>query len=148
MSFELYLKSTLDRLAFEIAQELEVEDMADLDDTVNLASILSNDRPAIVWQLTTLDPAPRDPLYMVQFGIGAKTTSDPSNYKMMRLVSAMQHRFDIGTPITIRDYSGILPPSEVQGHLLVTNLSLAPQEFDNESGIRLYTVMGRAMRDF
>lgn len=148
MSFELYVKSTIDRMAYDISVELGVTKLADLDDTVNLASILANDEPAIVWQLITLDPSPRDPLYQVQFGIGAKTTADPANYKMMSLVAAMQHNFEVGSRIVIKDYSTTTPPTTDKGYLTVTEAPLSPQEFDNESGLRMYTVTGRAMRSF
>lgn len=141
------VKSTLDHEGNQVATNLPGGvAFVDLDDTVNVDAVLSSDDPAIVWQFMVMDEAPADPLYTVQFAIGAKTTQDPANYKLIDFVTEVHKIFAQGHTIKVMDWTGASVPTIDLGYLYVQRVSLAPQEFDAQSGMRLWVVDFRAVR--
>jgi hypothetical protein len=142
------VKSTIDKYGVDIAQAYgNGVAFLDLDDTVNAAEIMSGKVSAIVWTLLRMDEAPRAPLYALHFGIGAKTTLDAGNYNMSALLDAVGGIMAKGETLQIRDYSpggdGVTP----QGTISITDVSVDPQLFDKESGIRLISVTAMVVND-
>jgi hypothetical protein len=143
--FYLAVKSTIDRIAVDLATALSIG-FVELDDTVNVERLLSSPADLVVYQMVGMDEAPKAPLYMVTFSIGAKTTTDPANYDLAEIVSAVKAVVNKGASFQVKDYSsGTAPPTEVVGSLLITSTGVDPQMFDGASGIRMLSVRAAAM---
>lgn len=142
--FPLYLKSSIDRVVTAFAQPLNLP-VVDLDASALLAELLESDAPAIVWAMGTLSEAPKDPLWFVDFDIGAKTSHDPAQYQSMDILGSIAGLFTIGTSITVEDYTGDTNDGEVYGDIYITNISASPSQPDRLSGIRLLNVQARAI---
>ena len=145
-NFLLYVKSTIDRFGSDLATALAISNKADLDDIANTKELLASDETIVVWEVTTLTDSPMDPLYELLFSIGIKTTKDPSNYNMMSLLGQVQNMFPQGANLPIMDYSGDLPPTVREGDMTISDVRVAPQQFDRASGIRLITVRAMVVR--
>jgi hypothetical protein len=141
--FYLSVKSTLDKLAVDISNGLGIG-FVELDDTVNVENKLASPADLVVYQMIGMDEFPSDPLYMVTFAIGAKTTTDPANYDLAEIISAVKDRVHRGAGIDVRDYSGSSAPTSVDGNLYVTETRVDPQMFDGMSGIRMLSVRAAA----
>jgi len=143
--FTLAVKSTIDKRGVDIATQLNVSAFVDLDDTANAATKLQGTDNVIVWQFSSLDEDPFDPLYTLMFMVGAKTTTDPSNYTMMQFVSAVKAVFKNQTRIVIHDYSGEVAGLEA-GDMFIVQSGVEQQEFDKESGYRFVAVVAKVVR--
>jgi hypothetical protein len=144
-NFYLDVKSTIDKIAVSLATVLKVG-FVELDDTVNVAEKLATAEPMIVYQMIALEENPRDPLYELTFAIGAKTTSDPANYDLATLVSAIKDVLKEDESWDIGDYSGTEDPSAMTGYFYVSSVQVNPQMFDGMAGIRMLDVRAQAVR--
>lgn len=144
--FYLSVKSTIDRLAFDIGADLSVG-VVELDDTVNVDEALASPDDLIIYHLVSMDENPFDPLWAVAFEIGAKTVSDAANYDMARLISGVRDRVYKGGYIEVKDYSNVAPPTSNEGYIYFSDMNVDPQAFEGASGLRLWTVLGRAVRN-
>ena len=95
--------------------------------------------------MSVLVPTPRDPLYAVSFQIGARTVNDPANYDIMLLVGKLKEVFNVGASVSIHDYTGASAGPKI-GAMLISEVTVLPQEFDKVSGIRMISLEGRAHR--
>ena len=144
MAFDLAFKSTVDKMAFDVATSNSLK-LIDMDDVTAIEDLLGSNKNAFVWEFLTFDDAPKDPLYAFAFRIGARTTNDAANYNILSLLGSIKAAFTIGTTYEVIDYSGVAAgPSE--GYMIVTGVQVEPQEFDKQSGIRTATISGRAAR--
>jgi len=142
--FYLSVKSTLDRIAVDIANGLGIG-FVELDDTVNVEQRLASPADLVVYQMIGMDEAPCAPLYRLTFAIGGKTTTDPANYDLAEIMSAVKTRIHRGASFDVKDYSKSAPPSVAEGNLYITETGVAPQMFDGASGIRMLSVSAAAM---
>lgn len=151
--FALQFKSTIDKLiadrveilrdSYPTLQWAEVDDMAQTDE------VFKSEEPAIIWQFATMEPYPRSPLYRVEFMVGVKTTLDPGNYLLIRLLGEIRNVFDAGKTLYIRDYTMLEDdPADAtdKGYVLIGSNEVAPQQFDRQSGIRYAGIVGKAVR--
>jgi len=146
--FISYVKSTIDKAGVDIANAFGGGTrFVDLDDSVNTAELLAGTDAAIVWTMLSLDDAPVPPLYLLNFGIGAKTTLDPGNYALADLLSAVSGVIKKGTTMPIKDYSPGGDGTTQRGTMTFTDVSVDQQLFDKESGIRLISVIARVVDD-
>lgn len=146
-NFILPLKSTIDKICVDMATMIDpTMGHANLDDSAVAAEMLASDQQVLVWQIATAEPYPVNPMYSVMFGVGAKTTVDPGNYDMMTIIDAVSGYIYPGEVFDIMDYSGALQPTEVVGKLFITASAMDPQQFDRESGVRMMTIIGKALR--
>jgi len=146
--FYAYVKSTIDRSGVDIATAFGGNiKFVDLDDQVNVAGVMSGSESAIVWTLLSLDDAPVAPLYALHFGIGAKTTMDAGNYAMSDLLSAVSGVMAKGKTLPIKDYTPGGDGVTQVGTMTITDVSVDPQLFDKESGIRLISVTAMVVDD-
>lgn len=143
--FPLCVKSSLDFFANQLASDLDLP-LVDLDSAGLVAELLESDQTAVVWAIGSLSEMPMDPLWYVDFDIGAKTSVDPAQYKSLDVVSTLASAFKVGTSIDIKDYSGDVAGTSLLGQLFVTNVVASPSQPDRLSGIRLINVQGRIMR--
>jgi hypothetical protein len=143
--FQMAVKSTLDRIGHDLVTASGAVGGVDLDDTVNVDDILTNEDSLILWQLLSMDEYPRDPMYRVVFGFGGKTCKDPGNYSLVALQQAVSANLFKGAHIELRDYSGA-SPSEIKGSLTVTQASMTPQEVENDSGLRMFMFSAAGLR--
>ena len=143
--FVLHVKSTIDKQGKDLADTLGVG-FVDLDDTVNVESVLTGTSPALVWRFVTMDEAPRDPLYSLTFVIGIKTTSDASNYTLLTMISEVKNLFKKGTWMQVLDYSGIAVPTVNEGSMIFTESGVDQQVMDRESGVRMLTVTAKCVK--
>lgn len=146
-NFLLHVKSTIDYYGSSLATSLGVTKKVDLDDIVKTKELLSSDETAVVWEVSMMRDAPIDPLYDLVFSMGIKINNDPSNYNMMTLLSEVKALFPVGDTFVIRDYSTATPPTLQEGTFTVSNVKVDPQQFDRVSGIRLVSIMAKAVRD-
>ena len=146
--FISYVKSTIDKAGVDIAQTFGGgTKFVDLDDVVNTASLLASTDSAIVWTMLRMDDAPMAPLYSLNFGIGAKTSVDPGNYNLTDLVSAVSNVMAKGKTIPVKDYSPGGDGVTQRGTMTITDVSVDPQLFDKESGIRLISITAMVVDD-
>ena len=144
MSFTLAFKSTIDKMAFDVASANSLK-LIDMDDVTAIADLLGSNKDAFVWEFLTFDDMPKDPLYAFAFRIGARTTNDAANYNILTLLDSIKAAFTISDIYDILDYSGA-SVGAVEGYMIVTGVQVEPQEFDKQSGIRTATITGRAAR--
>jgi hypothetical protein len=143
-----YIKSTVDKAGVDIANAIGGIGFVDLDDAVKVAELMAGEDSAIVWTLLNLAEDPIAPLYLLHFGIGAKTTTDPGNYAMTDLLDAVKAVFEKGKTMDVRDWSpGGDDGAAKHGTITVTDVSVDPQLFDKASGIRLISVSARTVDD-
>lgn len=145
-TFLLALKSTIDKLGNDLAQaQVPPISFVDLDDSTATEAVFTSTNNALIWEMSSFDESPADPLYMATFHIGARTVNDPSNYSILALTGKVKEVFKVGSRIEIKDYSG-LAASAKQGSLTIINVSVNPQAYDRTSGVRLISVTARARR--
>lgn len=143
--FYMSVKSTIDRLAVDIATSLSIG-FVEIDDTVNIEEKLGSSDDLIVYQFVDMAEDPGDPLWMLSFEIGGKTTSDAANYDLAGIVSKIRSFVNKGDYIDVMDYSGVSEPTVKEGYLYFADVSVDPQAFDGASGIRMLSVQGKAVR--
>lgn len=144
--FPLCVKSTLDKIISDIGATLNLP-VVDLDSAGLVAELLDSDRPAIVWAIGTLTEDPMDPLWFVDFDVGAKTSLDPAQYKSLDITSSLTNHFMVGTFYTVKDYSGVTAGTNDLGQIMITALASAPSQPDRLSGIRLLNIQARIVRN-
>lgn len=144
-NFYLKVKSSIDKLAYDVASALSIG-AVELDDVTNVEEDLAGDADLVVYQMVDLQPDPLDPLYSVQFEVGIKTTRDVSNFDMATLISTVQEMIEIDDTFYLRDYSGITLPTEDIGYMYITGTNIDPQMFDGASGIRMQRCGARVVR--
>lgn len=145
-TFPMALKSTIDKIGFDLGQaESSSLSFIDLDNVVNTTKLLQSVDSAYVWSMALLAPAPRDPLYVCSFMIGARTVNDPANYDIMLLVGKLKEYFSVDSSVDIQDFTGETPGPKL-GVLTITGVTVMPQEYDKVSGIRMVSLQGRAQR--
>ena len=146
--FYSQVKSTIDKAGVDIANAFQGGvNFVDLDDTVAVAGLMEGPDTAVVWELLSLTEDPADPLYQVQFGIGAKTTQDGGNYSLSELLDAIRTTINVRGSLDIIDYSPGGDGTTRHGYLYITEVAVDPQLFDKASGIRLISVTGRAVNN-
>ena len=145
LDFFMHVKSTLDRMGNDLVTASSADSGANLDDTVNVDEIFKSDDSTILWQLVSVEEAPSDPLYIVQFAIGAKTTEDAGNYDLIAFQNEVNNLFHKNAIVDLYDYSQGAQTTK-KGSMTITEAMLTPQEFDNESGIRMQVFAAKAFR--
>lgn len=143
--FYMSVKSTIDKLATDVAASLSIE-FVEIDDTVNIEEKLGSSDDLIVYQFVDMAEDPGDPLWVLSFEIGGKTTSDAANYDLAGIISKIRSFVSKGGYIDVMDYSGINDPTVKEGYIYFSDVSVDPQAFDGASGIRMLSVQGRAVR--
>jgi len=145
--FVSIVKSTIDKAGVDIATVYgQGVKFVDLNDMVNTQAMLASDDSAIVWELLTLEEDPIDPLWLMRFGIGAKTTADPGNYGLTDLLDAVHTKITKNGRMDLIDYSPTGDGVTKQGDMYFTDVSVDPQLYDKQSGIRLISIVARAVR--
>lgn len=138
------LKSTLDKVVKDMADAADLEFLS--LDGEELEIVLANsDTRCLAWGLTSFSPSPVDPLYLVDFAVGSKTSRDPGEYAGIDINSKVAGQFSVGSDIPVYDYSGTAAPTEKLGYLVITAVTLAPQEFDKTVKVRLTMITARAV---
>ena len=143
MDFYLPVKSTIDKIVVDIARSLGIG-FLELDDTVSTDNALSSPDDYVVYRFVGMDEEPRDPLWLVAFEVGAKTTTDPANYDLAQIMSAIKEVIATGKAFTVYDYSGVAQPTTPAGDLYIVDARVDPQMFDGVAGIRMLSVQARA----
>ena len=144
--FPLCVKSTIDYVTMQLANELDLP-VVDMDSAGLFAELLESDAPAIVWAIGSLSEAPIDPLWYVDFDIGAKTSLDPAQYKSLDVLGELSAAFKVGAEVVIRDYTGDTAGAPA-GTLFLSAVVASPSQPDRLSGVRLLNVQARAIRKF
>lgn len=145
-SFLLAFKSTIDKLGYELGQaQSPVLKFVDLDNTVKTKEMFDSNDDALVWEMLTLTDAPKDPLYMATFNIGARTVNDAANYDILALAGKVKAVLLIGGKVDIFDYSGAVAGPK-GGFFMPIDVSVMSQQYERVSGVRMLTVTARAQR--
>ena len=143
--FILPVKSTVDKIAIDLATTMGVDHL-DLDDMVNFAEKMEGPNDLLVWEMVNMREVPRDPLWELDFAIGAKTVHDSGNYDIADFINTISQTLFKEASFDVYDYSGTAAPTQKLGNIYITNVNLDPQEFDRQAGVRVITVRGKAMR--
>jgi len=146
MRFPLHVKSTIDRKVADLSQLLQIP-FVELDDSVNTDELLTSNKTCLVWRFIDMDEDPQDPLYSLSFVVGVKTTSDPSNYELLGIVSDIKNAFKKSEWIDVYDYSQVSLPVTPSGAIFITNSGVDPQVMDRQSGARMLALEARCMRN-
>ncbi|WP_422451843.1 hypothetical protein [Endozoicomonas sp. ALC066] len=148
-TFYMEAKSTLDFLMYDLQSKMQTEfpllKATDLDDVTEVADVLGGTSPALVWRFGELEASPSDPLYTLNFYVGAKTTQDAGNYKLSDLLGYVSSVFFKDSSHVIKNYSEE-PVTDATGDMYIINSGVAPQQFDHQSGMRLIQVVARVWR--
>lgn len=146
----IHVKSTLDKVMIDLVASLVGQFSgllgADVDNLVESDSVFKSENPALLWQFLVLTPAPKDPLYRVEFLVGAKTVSDASGYQIASLSNELRQSFEVGTRIEVGDYSGAVATLNT-GYFLITHNTFAPQKYDHMSGLRFFSIVAMGARN-
>jgi hypothetical protein len=142
LSFVMAVKSTIDKIASDAATELGCA-VIDLDNAVNIQELVNSPDPAIITRFMSLDEDPIDPLWTVQFYIGAKTAQDPGNYALIQMIESFRSLIRKGSYIDCYDYSGVTASSNKVGLATVADCTVEPHMFEGMAGVRLYQVRAR-----
>lgn len=143
--FVLYLKSTLDKMVYDICTEAGVE-YFDLDSVTLPENIVNSAAPGIGWSLEVIVPNPIDPMYHVEAQIAVRTTEDPAQYRSMDLMSMVLDRVYRNLNVFVQDFTGADQPTDTNGSLLVTDVRVSPQQFDRASGFRFVHVIAEVTK--
>lgn len=147
--FLLHVKSTIDKTMMGLVTSLQgtysTLKGVEVDNLVEMDEIVKSEDPALLWQFLTLTPSPRDPLYRIEFLVGVKTVSDSANYLLTTLMMEVRKTFEVQATIDIADYSGVSPVYG-KGYMIISNNSMAPQQYDHVAGIRFFSIVARAVR--
>lgn len=144
-NFYLVVKSTLDKIAHDIAIDLGIG-AVEIDDATNVQEALQSPDDLVMFQFVDMNPAPEDPLYSLQFEIGVKTTADSANYDLATLLSSVLEEVEIGDTFYVQDFSTLTPPTTDLGFIYITGSRVDPQAFDGAAGVRMQSVYAKAVR--
>ena len=146
----IHVKSTIDKVMNDLVTSLAGQfpnlKGADVDNLVNTDEVFRSEDPVILWQFLTMTGAPKDPLYKINFLVGAKTVSDSANYDLVGLSNELRKAFEANTRIEVGDYSGVTAVTNT-GYLIVVDNSFAPQQYDHMSGIRFFAISAMGARN-
>ena len=142
--FLLSVKSTIDKVAYDLAQSLSIG-CVDLDDSSKTAALFKSADTAVVLEFNTLTEMPRDPLYEGFLHIGIRTVGDPANYVNLDLMGKVQALFPINERVPVKDYSGAVAGS-LEGSLYIMESNVLSQGYALLSGVRLLAVKFKATR--
>jgi len=141
--FASSFKSTIDKKGNDLADTLGLK-LIDLDDITASNDLMHGTRDALVWEFLGLNTSPTEPLYEFGFKIGARTVNDAANYGILGIVDKVRELFPVNSRHSIRNYTGAVAGPE-SGYLLVSDVSIDPQMYDKNSGIRMAVITGRAV---
>lgn len=147
MSEETFLvatKSTIDKLCKTLANTLSI-DYIDLDDTTETARLFGTDNNSLLFEFSTLQSDPKDPIYVGSFNVGARTVTDPANYEILKLVGHVKKLFPKGERILIADSYEAVETGTV-GVMVPGDAEVITQTYDLLSGVRMVSVGFRAQR--
>jgi hypothetical protein len=142
LAFVMAVKSTIDKIASDAATVLGCV-VIDLDNSVNIQELVNSPDPAIITRFMSLDEDPIDPLWTVEFYIGAKTAQDPGNYALIQMIESFRSTVRKGAYIDCYDYSGATASSNKVGLATVIDCTVEPHLFEGVAGVRLYQVKAR-----
>ena len=143
--FYTSVKSTIDKLAVDIANDLEIQ-FVELDDTVNIEEAMESNSDMVVYQMVGMQEDPSDPLWALHFSVGAKTVTDAANYDLADIISGINRTLKKGETFQVADYGQVIAPSTYDGYFYVTDIQVDPQMFDGMTGLRMLNVQARAVR--
>ena len=147
----IHVKSTIDKTMMDLVASLSGQfpglQGADVDNLTETDEVFKSEQPVLLWQFLTLQPSPRDPLYRVNFLVGAKTVSDKGGYKLANLSNELRKTFEVEERIEVGDYSGASPVLNT-GYFLITENTFTPQQYDHMSGIRFFSITAVGARNF
>ncbi len=144
--FTLALKSTIDYYVKQVADSKGLP-FLDLASVFNESDLLESDQPIICWEYSSVGEFPQDPMWHAEFEVGAMVMLDPSQYTSLDLVGAINDTFKPGTTLDIKDYSGDVLPTTVEGRLFIVSAGVSPQQADRATGIRFVNVTAKATRN-
>lgn len=152
--FVMAVKSTIDKLAYDAAEAVitrEVGDTSpkviDLDNSTNVQELATSKNDHILMRFMYLDESPIDPLWDLEFYIGARTVNDAGNYSLMELVESFRSQVKKGADLVFYDYSGASPSDNRVGWGTVSDCTIEPHIFEGIAGIRLYRVRARCINE-
>lgn len=147
--FVSHVKSTLDKAMTDAVTALSSTyptlKGVEVDNLMQTDEVMKGTSPALLWQLLTVAPHPRDPLYRVEFLIGVKTVSDAGNYLMSALMAELGERFPVGGSLAVGDYSGSTAVTNT-GYIVFGSMTMVPQQYDHMSGYRFYSMVAVGAR--
>lgn len=147
----IHVKSTLDKQMHDLVSSLSGQfpnlKGADVDNLTETDDVFKSEDPVLLWQFLTLMPSPKDPLYRVNFLIGAKTVSDKGGYTLASLSNEVRKEFEVNERIEVGDYSGAVPTLNT-GYFVITSNTFTPQQYDHMSGVRFFSINAVGARNF
>lgn len=151
-AFVMAVKSTIDKIANDAADVCitrapgePATKVIDLDNAANIQELANSQYPFILLRFMTLDESPMDPMWALEFYIGARTVSDSGNYALTTLIESFRSNVQRGADISFKDYSGAAASDNEVGYGVVVDCTIEPHIFEGVAGIRLYRVRVRCV---
>ena len=144
--FTLAVKSTIDYQANLLAASKGLGFIDIAAPAFELAT-LETGGPAVIWEFSTIQEDPFDPMWLVAFDIGIMAFADPAQYISLDLISMFLQAFKTASIFNIMDYSGTTPPTQKLGTMFVVSSGVTQHQQDQATGLRFVTVTARCCRD-
>lgn len=138
MSFNKALKSTLDKVIFDLATANGL-DYVDMDGTALNSERLLKANNAIAWSKTGGSFEPRT-FFDISFDVGGVTKNDPAQRISASIVDLVLSRFSPGSILDIYDYSGTIAPTQILATMTIVDAQEQPLITDAVEGLRLVSV--------
>lgn len=137
------VKSTIDRYGVNIAQSIGAGiEVVDATSHVNVEELLASDQDLVIWELGTMDEAPRKPFWDISFVIGAKTVKDPSNYQQLDILQAIGTVLEVDTTLPVHNYTGAVAGPQI-GYMVVRSVGVDRHQSDRMMGLRMVVVTAK-----
>jgi len=105
-TFLLKLKSTIDKLGFDIASDLEMTEFLDIDDREDYSEkVIEGKKDAVLWRIISYDPINHDSLKSLLFVVGISIHSDTNNTKALQSAGVIAEVFKKGCTYPVLDYA-------------------------------------------
>ena len=145
-TFLLAVKSTIDKLGVDMATaQVGSPKFIDLDDATATEEAMSKPDPVFIWEMSTFDESPKDPLYRATFSVGVRAMNDPANYGLLKMTGVVGGVFRPGTTFEVKDWSDtVVSPS--QGRMIISKSYVNAQGFDRAAGVRMISIDAMVQR--
>lgn len=145
-TFLLAVKSTIDKLGVDMATaQPGSPKFIDLDDATATEEAMAKPDPVFIWEMSTFEEAPKDPLYRATFSVGIRAMNDPANYGLLKMTGVIGGVFRPETFFDVKDWSDTLA-SASQGRIFITKSYVNAQGFDRAAGVRMISIDAMVQR--
>lgn len=149
--FHTVVSATLKHAIFVTAKSVTgLNEVVNLDDAAIAEKALRNRHNALVYESPSLRQDPRDPMWTIQFSVGAKTVDDSYGLELGRLVAELSDVFGENQTIELFNWDDETVdgrPSQKQGEMYVVDVEMDDGVVEPSATLRVLRVTARAIRN-